>query len=470
MLAETFVRWRTAREHRRTAKLTRAELEAEKLAKFRRFVRYVEPRSPYYRRIIAERRIDVGTCTPSDFPVLTKSLLMQHFDEIATAPGVTKSAITEFLTRSHDPAELFLDRYRVIHTSGSSGEVGYFVYSSSDWARGTTMRRQGGRPARKGGAKGKFRIAYYAAVDGHYAGVTLISAFRSGLARFFVDLELFEVNDPLADVLARLNDFQPEVLIGYTTALKILAAEQRRGRLKLERVTYVTTAGEATSPADMALLSETFGCQVVNSYGCSEHLGMGASPPGGDMIVLYDDDLIFELLADHTLVTNLFNRTLPLIRYRMADVLRQVPSGEQAPYLVIESLVGRNELQPVFKNRDGVEDFISPHTINEVFVAGVTRFQLHLTGDSEFRFMICLDPSLDTAQRTAATAAVRARLREILARKRMENVRFDVVPNDDLPVNPRTRKFQLIVDRRGAEPTVTLPFGAVDKAGSLPHA
>ena len=175
---------------------------------------------------------------------------------------------------------------------------------------------------------------------------------------------------------------------------------------------------------------------------------MGASPPGGDQIVLYDHDLVFEFFPDHTLVTNLFNYTLPLIRYRMADVLRPVPSGEHAPYLVIESLVGRNELQPVFKNRDGVEDFVSPHTINEIFVAGVTRFQLELTGDAAFRFMICLDAALDSAQRAAAAEAVAARLREILARKRMDNVRFEVVPTDDLPVNPRTRKFQLIVDRR----------------------
>lgn len=457
MLAETFVRWRIAREQRRNAKLTRAELDAAKLDKFRRLVRYIEPRSAYYRRIIAERRINLDTCTPSDFPVLTKSLLMKHFDEIATAPGVTKSAIAEFLTRSHEPMELFLGRYRVIHTSGSSGEVGYFVYSSSDWARGTTMRRQGGRPVRKGGAKGKFKVAYYAAVDGHYAGVTLISSFKTGLARFFADLEMFEVNDPLPDVVARLNAFQPEVLIGYTTALKILAAEQRRGTLKLERVINVTTAGEATTSADMATLSETFACQVVNSYGCSEHLGVGASPPGGDKIVIYDDDLVLELEPDHTLVTNLFNYTLPLIRYRMADVLRQIPSAEHAPYLAIESLVGRNELQPVFLNRDGVEDFISPHTINEIFVAGVTRFQLHLTGDTAFRFLICLDASLDAAQRSVAAEAVAARLREILARKHMQNVQFEVVPTDDLPVNPRTRKFQLIVDRRSLQ--------AVDKAG-----
>jgi len=448
MLAEAVIRWSKAREHRRSARLTRAELEAAKLERFRRLVRHAVRRSTYYRRIVEEQRIDIERCTPLDFPVLTKTVLMQHFDDIVTAPGVTKRAIAEFLTRSHDPTELFLGRYRVIHTSGSSGEVGYFVYSTRDWAAGTIMRQQGPRPARKNGAKGKFRLAYYAAVDGHYAGVTLISAIRNSIARLFVDLKLFEVNDPLPDTIKQLNEFQPEVLIGYTTALKILAAEQRRGALTLDRVVNVTTAGEATTPADMTLLSETFGCSVVNSYGCSEHLGMGASPPNGDKIVLYDDELIFEFFSDHTLITNLFNYTLPLIRYRMADVLRPIDSGEHAPYLVIESLVGRNELQPVFKNRDGAEDFISPHTINEVFVAGVTRFQLQLTSDASFRFLICLDPVLDAAQRAAAAEGVATRLREILARKRMDNVRFEVVPTDDLPVNPRTRKFQLIVDRR----------------------
>jgi hypothetical protein len=104
----------------------------------------------------------------------------------------------------------------------------------------------------------------------------------------------------------------------------------------------------------------------------------------------------------------------------------------------------------VFRTRDGGEDFISPHTINEVFVAGVTRFQMHLLAAEAFRFMVCLDPSLDGEQRAAAIKAVSERLREILARKRMDNVRFEVLAVDDLPVNARTRKFQLIVDKRAA--------------------
>src|SRR5262245_53219220 len=117
MLGEIVGRIAQTREIRQALKLNRADFEAWKLDKFRRLVRHANERSPYYRRIIAERNIDVARCQPSDFPVLTKSLLMQNFDEISTVPGVTKQAIADFLTRSHDARELFLNEYRVIHTS-----------------------------------------------------------------------------------------------------------------------------------------------------------------------------------------------------------------------------------------------------------------------------------------------------------------------------------------------------------------
>ena len=54
--------------------------------------------------------------------------------------------------------------------------------------------------------------------------------------------------------------------------------------------------------------------------------------------------------------------------------------------------------------------------------------------------------------RLAALAGLNARLQDILTQKDMPNVSFEVVAVDDLSVNPRTRKFQLIVDDREATP------------------
>jgi phenylacetate-CoA ligase len=444
---------RTVREHRRNASLSREELEARKLVKFRRLVRHARERSPWYAEIIRERGIDVERCVPTDFPPLTKAELRPHFDRIVTDRRITRSAIADFLTRSHDPNDLFLGEFRVIHTSGSSGEVGYFVFSKQDWARGTAgvlgeararIRGTPGRPRRKGGRQ---RLAFYGAIGGHFGGVTTVSAARQGLARLFVNVGLYEVNDPLPDTIAGLNHFQPDVLMGYTGGLMILADKQREGALDIApRV--ISTVGESMGPMEKAALEESFGCVARNGYGCSEHLGMGVQIPGRGTLLLRDDELIYELHEDHCYVTNLFNHTLPLIRYRMSDILRPVATktDPSSPYLEIESLVGRSEIMPRFVNTAGAEDFISPHTINEIFVAGVARFQMQLTGPDSFRFLVTLDASLDEEGRRKAALDVGRRLHEILGQKGLGNVRFEVVPVDEIPVNPRTRKFQLIVE------------------------
>jgi phenylacetate-CoA ligase len=437
-------------EFRENARMTRAQFEAMKLDKFRGLLRHARQSSPYYAQLIKERGIEIDRCAPSDFPELTKATLMAEFDRIVTDRRITKQAVADFLTRSHEPTDLFLNEFRVIHTSGSSGEVGYFVYSRADWARGSAqLVRQ--RQRRSDGPRRprfrRFRLAYYAAIGGHFAGITMARAATQGIARLFVKPAFYEVNDPLPQTITALNAFQPDVLAGYTGALSILAAKQREGTLRIHP-SAIGTAGESLSATDKKILEEAFGCVANNGYGSSEHLMMGFALPGGATMLLHDDDLIYEPFEDHTLVTNLFNYTLPLIRYRMADVLRPVvrKTDPASPYLEIESLVGRAEMMPKFVNEQGSEDFISPHTINEIFVAGVTRFQMRLQGNASFRFAVCLDAALASEQRHAAIQAVERRLSEVLRQKQMSNVQFAVEVVEEIPVNPRSRKFQLIVD------------------------
>ena len=176
---------------------------------------------------------------------------------------------------------------------------------------------------------------------------------------------------------------------------------------------------------------------------------LGISNPDRNTMTLIDDNLIFEFYEDHSVITNLFNYTLPLIRYRMSDILRPV-SAPRARRIVIQNLVGRTEQMPLFVNAGGAKDFISPHIINEIFVQGVTRFQMQITGPSSFRFLICVEAGLRDAERAGAAAGVRARLAEILAQKRLSNVAFEVPIVADIPLNERTRKFQLIVNQSPA--------------------
>jgi phenylacetate-CoA ligase len=62
---------------------------------------------------------------------------------------------------------------------------------------------------------------------------------------------------------------------------------------------------------------------------------------------------------------------------------------------------------------------------------------------------MCVDAGLDSEQRTAAAAGVTARLAEILEQKGLGNVTFEVPIVADIPLNERTRKFQLITRNAG---------------------
>jgi phenylacetate-CoA ligase len=434
---------------------TRAQFEAAKQQRFRSLVRHASMHAPYYANIIRERELDLDTCTPADFPVLTKTLLMANFDAIVTDPRITKQVVADFLTRSSNPAERLFDKITVTHTSGTSGEVGYFLHAPADRMRMRAMSMRNRRvfrhlfPRRWPGLR-RIRVAFYGATGGHYAGVTGVASMQRGVARFLVNAQAFEVNTPLPSVVGGLNAFQPDVIFGYTTALKILAEEQRAARLKIRPMAVLAT-GEMVTKADMSFLSEAFGGATASSiYACTEHMMMGVSNPDGETMTLTDENLIFEIHEDHTLITNLFNYTMPLIRYRMSDILRVV-SEPDARRIVINNLVGRMEQMPTFVNSTGAKDFISPHTINEVFVQGVTRFQMQITGPTSFRFPICVDATLNDAARNAAAAGVTARLREILQQKGLGNVTFEVPIVAQIPLNERTRKFQLIVQKRLGE-------------------
>src|SRR6204780_2933927 len=114
---------------------TRAELEAAQAQKFRTLIRYACAHAPYYANIIRERGLDVNTCKAGDFPLLTKSILMANFNDIVTDRRVTKQVIADFLTRSTDPKERLFKNLPVMHPSGTSGEVGYFLYAPADFGR-----------------------------------------------------------------------------------------------------------------------------------------------------------------------------------------------------------------------------------------------------------------------------------------------------------------------------------------------
>jgi phenylacetate-coenzyme A ligase PaaK-like adenylate-forming protein len=450
-------------DHHRNLRGSRKRLEAGQLRKFRRLVSFVQRHSPYYGAIIRERGIDPATCVPADFPVLTKNDVIAHFDRIVTDQRITRERIAAFLAKSTDPQELFEDRFHVLHTSGTSGTVGYFVFSHEAWIKGSS------HVVRAAPLRWRRRTAFVAATRGHFAGASLMLTGNHGANNLFYDVRTFDVGRPMPQIIDELNEFQPHALSGYATVLKILAEAQERGQLGIKPL-HVGNGGEPLLPEVKAYLERVFQAPVVNAYASSEHLYMGVTLHGSEGMHLMEDDLMFELHPDHTCVTNLFNDVMPLIRYRMDDVLvPDLDAPNPHPLTKVKDIVGRREDSLEFTNQHGEDDFIHPIVIVELMVEGLNAWQIVLESKTSFRFRARLDAGLTAQESQAARERIRQKMNAILAEKEMGNVRFEIEQVENLAIDPYTGKFRLVVREPDSGPALPKLSPVPDSSATAPE-
>lgn len=437
---ESYLWLRVLWEHHRNLRSTREQVEAMQLRKFRRMVSFVQQRSPYYKRVIAERGIDPANCKPTDFPILTKKDVIEHFDEIVTDRSITQLRVSDFLAQSTDPTERLDGRYHVLHTSGTSGTVGYFIFSNDAWIKGAS------HVARATTLRFRRRTAFVAATRGHFAGASLMLTGNHGTNGLFFDVRTFDVGQPMHEIVAALNRFQPHNLSGYGTILKVLAEAKERGELQINPV-HVGNGGEPLMPEVRAYLEKVFKVPILNAYASSEHLYMAMTLPCSDGgMHLMEDDLIFEFHDDHTCITNLFNEVMPLIRYRMDDVLVPDTSGTNPyPFTKIREIVGRREHSLTFTNQHGKEDFIHPIVIVELVIQGLNAWQIVMVDQTSFRFRARYDAGLSPEEREATRGRILQKMRAILDEKEMSNVQFQIEEIRELEIDPRSGKFRLVV-------------------------
>ena len=322
----------------------RERLERLQQERLTEFAHYARERSRFWGRRLPRGRVDLG-----ELPVLTKSELTEGFDEVVTDRRLRLGALLEHLNEIHDDA-LYLGEYRVMTTSGSSGRKAVFVYDRPGWSGIAAMflRRSawlGMRPRLP-----RVRLALIGGGSPTHMSRRGAQSLDVGIHR----LLSLSATQPLGELVERLNEFQPDFMNVYPSTAGLLAEEQLAGRLRL-RLTSLTTSSETLTPTLRQRLERTFGVTPRNFYATTEGL-YGHECEEGSMH-LFDDMCIVENVdADcdpvppgetgaRILVTNLFNRIQPLIRFEVTDLVAVDP--EPCPcgraLMRLRSLEGRAE-------------------------------------------------------------------------------------------------------------------------------
>lgn len=109
---------------------TSCQLEEQQGQALRLLREHAHTRSPFYRRF--HKGLTHGSL--HELPVLTKEMVMEHFDEVVTVPTVRFADLEAHFANLSGGEELFKGCYRVASTSGSTGKRGLYLWDSGEWA------------------------------------------------------------------------------------------------------------------------------------------------------------------------------------------------------------------------------------------------------------------------------------------------------------------------------------------------
>lgn len=334
----------------------REQITAHQEAAMRRLLAHSVAHSPFHARRLGGMGIDIDGWRLADLgalPVMTKHDMMEAFDTVVTDPSLTKRRVDDHLA-AHGQSLSYLDgRYLVITSGGSSGERGVFVWGVEAFTAYTlsSARRTMARVASFGITRDN-PVSGALVAAGTPMHATAIVGQLIGGPGAAVAMTAIPATLPFEEIVHRLNDLQPLVLVGYPSVLVRLADARRSGRLTISPMAVSATSEPLPTPIRRSI-EEAFGVQITNTFGSSEGL-CGVSDPGSEAICFAEDTCIVELVDDDNrpvapgdvahkvLVTNLVNDVQPLIRYELTDRFQQIV-GEWPDGYLRASVDGRND-------------------------------------------------------------------------------------------------------------------------------
>lgn len=414
------------RQSRTLVARERASIEAFQQARYDALVQHARSRSAFY------RDWDGGS--------LDKATMMDRFDDIVTDPRLRRDALLAH-AEALQADELYLGRYRVMTTSGSSGRKGLFVYDRPAWI---AIMAQFLRFSATAGVRPRLprrlRIAVVLSPNGRHMSRRCARSMDVGVHRLLA----LSVTQPMGELVARLNAYRPQALSAFPTIAVQLAEEQRAGRLRIAPE-LVSVSSELLTEEMADRLEETWGVRPYNLYAtteglwgadCAEHAGIHLFE---DMVRVENVDAGGDPVPDgepgaKLLVTNLSNYTQPLLRLELPDAvtIAAEPCACGRTLRRMETIAGRADDVLVLGG-------VRVHPLQFAVIArdrDVVEFQVVQTGAASVRVLV------------VARADVSARLRDALVCRLHElgvpDARVDVERRDALE-RPASGKLQLVV-------------------------
>lgn len=421
------------RQHERWARPQLLAYQAETLHRQRE---YVYAHSPFYQRFhkgLFERPL-------SELPVLTKTMMMEQFDDLVTDRQIRLETVRGYTAKNAGNTR-YLGRYWVTATSGSSGQPGFFLFSEPEWIMimASFARAQEWSGARVNLLRRR-KMATVASISPWHMSSQVAATAQT----WWTPSLRIAASELLETIVQRLNDWQPQMLIAYASMARILAEEQLAGRLHIHPE-KVYTSSEVLTDETRRRIKTAWGDEPYNQYASTETASIAAECESGRRLHLFEDLVIVEVVDEQyrlvppgeygtkLLITTLFSRTQPLIRYELNDSVRLTAEACSCgnlescscaicncvkverctcgrPFALLESVQGRMEDTLLLPAAAGGRVAVPPLVFNHIMdILPVSGWQVIQEADDSLTVL------LSSGQDGQAGQALAAQLRQTLA-------------------------------------------------------
>jgi phenylacetate-CoA ligase len=231
--------------------------------------------------------------------------------------------------------DLLSDKFKVANvykanTSGSSGHPFFFAKDKFSHALSYALmeERYGRHKLNVFSRQARF---FGIPLKGKSKYIELLKDLLGNRVRFPV----FDLSDTNLDkYLLKFQKVKFNYVYGYSSAILIFAKFLQRKRIVLKDIcptlTLCIVTADVCTDIDKNIIESAFGVRVLNEYGCSEISIIAFPDEDGDWI-LSDEALYIEILDENDcllpdgqegriVITSLFNKAMPFIRYDIGDI------------------------------------------------------------------------------------------------------------------------------------------------------
>jgi phenylacetate-CoA ligase len=367
-------RLRILRDLQRSQWLPLETLRARQQQRLTQILRYAAAHCPYYERVFREHRFNTDHLQLAAFqalPILTKSIIRTSTDEILSGE-FARGALGQ-------------------HKTGGSTGVALTTYFDRNWLE--TRTADSLRSDQWAGCFHGMKIASL------WGNPPLPRTFKEHVRALLIDrffyLDTIDLSErTIEDFIARWRREQPEILFGHSHSLYILARYLTEKRVRDLRPRGIISTSMMLLANERQAIEAAFVCKVTDRYGCEEVGLIACECERHQGLHLDIEHLYVEFLRpDGTavdpgeegaiVITDLLNRGMPFIRYRIEDVGvpsdRTCPCGRGLP--LMERVTGR--VADYLKRRDGS------------MVAGVSLVERTLTAIPGLEQLQVVQPSYE---------------------------------------------------------------------------